>query len=414
MVWGENKRMTINQTDSNPPGRSQGTAANIQRQFTQRVLIVVGIVLAIGILLLFLWSAADILLLVFAGVLLATVLRGFSNILSEHTPISPGWALTIVSLALIALIGVSTWLLAPGVAEQFVELQASLPVAIEQVEEYLEQYPWVEEVMTQLPQPTELIPGVNEVLSQAAGIFSTTMGILIGSFIIVFGGIYFAVNPGMYINGIVQLVPHRGRSRAGEVLYAVGKILWWWLIGRLLSMLVVGVTVTISLWLLGIPLALTLGLLAALLDFIPNLGPTLATVPAVLLALMQSPTQALYVLLLYIVIQQAESYLLTPIVQHRTVSLPPALTIIAQVILGVLFGVMGLILASPLAAVVLVLIKMLYVEDVLGDTMEDLPDLSRVAEANDQRDGGIKLAPIQSNQTPPRLPERDAIMEGER
>lgn len=190
--------------------------------------------------------------------------------------------------------------------------------------------------------------------------------------------------------------------------------MWWWLIGRLLSMLIVGITVTISLWLLGIPLALTLGLLAALLDFIPNLGPTLATVPAVLLALMQSPTQAVYVLLIYIVIQQAESYLLTPIVQHRTVSLPPALTIIAQVILGVLFGVMGLILASPLAAVVLVLIKMLYVEDVLGDTIEDLPDLSDVAEANDERDDGIKSAPIQSNQAPPRLPERDAITKGER
>lgn len=405
--------MTTYRTNSEQPGTSQVTAKDTQRQFTRRVLIVVGIVLALGILLLFLWSAADILLLVFAGVLLATVLRGFSNMLSEHTPISPGWALTIVSLSLVALMGVSTWLLAPGVAEQFVELQASLPVAIEQVEEYLEQYPWVEEVMVQLPQPTELIPGVNEILSQAAGVFSSTMGLIIGFFIIVFGGIYFAVDPGMYVNGIAQLVPHRGRPRACEVLYAVGKTLWWWLIGRLLSMLAVGITVTISLWLLDIPLALTLGLLAALLDFIPNLGPTLATVPAVLLALMQSPTQALYVLLLYIVIQQAESYLLTPIVQHRTVSLPPALTIIAQVILGVLFGVMGLVLASPLAAVVLVLIKMLYVEDVLGDTMEDLPDVSDVAEANDQRDDDIKSAPTQSNQAPPRLPERDAITEVE-
>jgi predicted PurR-regulated permease PerM len=133
---------------------------------------------------------------------------------------------------------------------------------------------------------------------------------------------------------------------------------------------VIGVLTALGLWLLGVELALTLGLLAALLTFIPNLGPVLALVPAVLLALMHSPTRALYVTLLYLAIQTVESYVLTPLVQRRTVSLSPALTITAQVALGVLLGGLGLVLATPLTILLLVLIQMLYIEDTLGDSVK--------------------------------------------
>ena len=135
-------------------------------------------------------------------------------------------------------------------------------------------------------------------------------------------------------------------------------------------MIIIGVLTAVGLWLLGVPLALTLGLLAALLTFIPNIGPILAVVPAALLALLQSPTRALYVVLLYLGIQTVESYLLTPLMQKRTVSLPPALTIFAQVLMGILVGRIGLVLATPLTAALFVLVKMLYVEDILGDSIE--------------------------------------------
>jgi predicted PurR-regulated permease PerM len=121
------------------------------------------------------------------------------------------------------------------------------------------------------------------------------------------------------------------------------------------------------------PLALTLGLLAGLLSFIPNIGPILSFVPAGLLAIPQGFSQVLYVGLLYIGIQTVESYVITPPMQRRMVSLPPALTISAQVILGVLFGFLGLLLATPLAAAVLVLVKMLYLEDVLGEPPDGGP-----------------------------------------
>jgi predicted PurR-regulated permease PerM len=150
------------------------------------------------------------------------------------------------------------------------------------------------------------------------------------------------------------------------VLERVKDTLWWWMVGRVLSMAVIGIATGVGLWLLGIPLAFTLALIAALLTFIPNIGPILAALPAVLLGLAQSPRTALYVVLLYSGIQAVETYVLGPVVDRRTVSLPPALTVIAQLLLVMVAGILGAALAAPLAAVVVVLVTMLYVHDVLG------------------------------------------------
>jgi predicted PurR-regulated permease PerM len=185
--------------------------------------------------------------------------------------------------------------------------------------------------------------------------------------VILFIGLYVAAQPGLYKNGFVRLMPLEKRNRAHEVLSAVGMTLRWWLIGKMMSMLVVGILTSLGLWLLGMPLALTLGTIAALLTFIPNIGPVLSAVPAVLLALLEGPTQVLYVLLLYLVIQTVESYFITPLIQKRMVALPPALILLAQVLLGVLVGGFGLILATPLAAAALVIVNMVYIEDVLHD-----------------------------------------------
>ena len=117
--------------------------------------------------------------------------------------------------------------------------------------------------------------------------------------------------------------------------------------------------------LLGIPLALTLALLAAALDFIPNIGPLASAVPALLLALLQGPTTALWVMLLYVIVQVVESYILAPLVQRRAVSLPPALLLGAQVLLPMLFGFPGLLLATPVTVLLLVVVRNLYVEAIL-------------------------------------------------
>ncbi len=131
-------------------------------------------------------------------------------------------------------------------------------------------------------------------------------------------------------------------------------------------MVVNGILTAIGLWFLGIPMALSLALLAGVLNFIPNFGPLIAGIPAVLIALTISPQAALFVGLLYIVVQSVDGYVFTPLVNRRSVELPPALTISAQVILGVLVGGMGVVLAGPLTAMLIVIVRMLYVEDTLG------------------------------------------------
>ncbi|MGH6611543.1 MAG: AI-2E family transporter, partial [Burkholderiaceae bacterium] len=197
---------------------------------------------------------------------------------------------------------------------------------------------------------------------------SGVLGGIVNVLIIIFVGLYLAAEPRLYTNGLVRLVPIRHRPRAQEFLSALGHTLRWWLVGRLSLMLLNGVLTALALWLLGVPLALTLGILAGLLNFIPNIGPVIAGVPAVLIALMQSPQQALYVFILYVALQSVDGYVLTPLVQRRTIELPPVLTITAQVLLGVLLGTLGVLLATPLTAAALVLVKMLYVEDTLGDS----------------------------------------------
>lgn len=341
------------------------TEQNTSR-FIQRTLIVTAIVLGLGLV----WFAADVLLLVFAGILLAVLLRSLSGWLAERSPLSPGWALGVVVLAILAL---STWagaLLAPDIASQADQLAAQLPQAAAEARTSIAQYRWGELLLQQVPNADDLADNQSQVLATATGFFSTTLGALANIAIVLFIGLYLAAEPRVYTGGLLRLVPRSRRRRASAVLTTLGYTLRWWLIGRAFSMLVVGSVTALGLWLLGVPLALTLGLLAGLLDFIPNIGPIIAAVPGLLLALPGGPSQALYVVLLYLAIQTAEAYVITPLVERRAVLLPPVLTIVAQIVLGVAFGLLGLLLATPLMAVVLVLIKLLYVEDVLGDSLD--------------------------------------------
>ncbi len=186
---------------------------------------------------------------------------------------------------------------------------------------------------------------------------------------ILFLGIVFALGPATYLAGVVRLVPIARRDRAREILRRLGSTLRWWLFGRLISMVVIGVLTGIGLSLLGVPLAIVLALLAALLSFILNIGPILAAVPAVLLGFLQSPAQALYVGLLYLGVQIVETYVLAPFIDRKTIYLPPALTVLAQLTMAVFAGLLGVALATPILAIGVVLVRAVYVEDVLGDTI---------------------------------------------
>ncbi|MDQ3649182.1 MAG: AI-2E family transporter [Acidobacteriota bacterium] len=348
----------------------EGKTNHIPSSFTRRVLIAAGIIITLLLVLLLLWYAVDVLMLVFTGILMAIFLRGLSDKLSERIGLSSGWSLAVVCLALVALISLGGWLLAPSIAEQVDQLSETVPRSVARLQQSITRYGWGRRLLEQVPPIEDMMPRTRDVVSRATGVFSTTLGVVANLFIVLFIGLYLAADPRLYTGGLLHLVPLKKRQRASEVVETLGYTLRWWLIGTAASMLVVGVLTWTGLWLLGVPLALTLAIIAALLTFIPNIGPIIAVIPAALFAFVDSPMTALYVLLLYLGIQTVESYFFTPLVQKSTIDLPPALTIAAQVLLGVLLGTLGLVIATPLTAATLVLIKMLYVEDALGDSLE--------------------------------------------
>jgi len=339
----------------------------------RRELGAVGIAAAVSVGLLFLWFARDVLLLAFAGVLLAVLFRRLATWLSAHTPLSNAWALALVVAALFgSLVGVFV-LRGPSIAAEMRTFQEQIPKAAESMKGRLAEYEWGQRAIDAAPNPRALLPDSPAVLSRATGIVSRTVSAL-GSFaIIVFLGIVLAATPGVYASGLLALVPAGAVTRGREVITRVYDTLWWWLLGRIVSMTFLGVVTGIGLWLLGVPLVFPLALLAALLSFIPNLGPILSAAPAVLLAFASAPRQALWVALLYSGVQIVESFVLAPIIDRKTIYLPPALTIVAQLVLALFAGIMGVALATPLTAALVVLVTMLYVQDVLGRRDIELP-----------------------------------------
>jgi len=336
--------------------------------FARRVLIATLVVTSVVLVLLFVWYAADLLMLVFAGVLVSILLRGFTRFLSRKTGMGRGLSLATVALALVALVVVGAWSVMGRIGAQMSELRQQLPHAVENVMRYVGQYEWARNAIDNLPNLNDWLAARSPtIISRLTGLASTTLGAVVNLIVVAVIGLYLASQPALYSRGVKHLLPFRYRARAGEVLGAIDEALWHWLGGRFGLMLLNGGLTALGLWLLGVPLALTLGLIAGLLNFVPNFGPWIAAVPAVLIAFLQSPRQALYVALFYLVLQSVDAYLLTPLVDRKSVELPPVLTITAQVLLGVVFGFIGLLLASPLTAAAMILVKMLYVEDVLGD-----------------------------------------------
>ena len=199
---------------------------------------------------------------------------------------------------------------------------------------------------------------------------SSTLTVIAGLLLVVFLALYVAVEPRTYHGGLMHLFPHESRKRAGEVLTAIAVALRKWLVTQLIAMIVIGSVTTIVLLLLDVRAALPLGVLAGLLEFIPTVGPILSAVPAIAMGFVDSPEKALWVAIAYWGIQFLENQLLIPILMREGVDLPPALTIMAQALMALVFGFLGLLVAVPVFAAGLVAVKLLYVEGVVGDEVE--------------------------------------------
>jgi predicted PurR-regulated permease PerM len=234
--------------------------------------------------------------------------------------------------------------------------------------------------------------GGGEMIGSIAGYSGAVLTGLANAVLVIFAGLYLAVDPSLYRRGLVALLPPRHRATAEDALTSTGRALRLWLLGQLVAMILVGVLTTLGLWLIGVPSALALGVIAALLEFVPFAGPILASIPAIALGLSESVTTGALVLGLYLAIQQVEGNLITPIVHQRAVDLPPALTMFAILAFGVLFGPLGILLATPLAVVGYVLVNRLWIAEALDEPV-DLPgeDDARV-QTEEQESGGSTAA----------------------
>jgi predicted PurR-regulated permease PerM len=355
------------------------------------------------------WVARDIVFTAFLGVLFGLAVgAGADRLTRLRIPRGIGAPLVVIAF-LGTLYGVGA-AIAPTVRTQVVELRTRVPEAVDRIEAWVNARPGVAGLFlgghevagepSAAPAPTAtgrtgtgtatqpaargptLRERITEQLSGTARylfpFLSSTITVAAGLFLILVLAIYVGADPGLYHAGLMGLFPRGARDKAGAVLTRIATVLRRWLVTQLVAMVVIGVVSTVTLLLLGVKAAVALGVIAGLLEFVPTVGPILAAVPAITMGFLDSPEKALTVGLAYLVIQQLEGHVLIPILMKEGMDLPPALTIVTQAVMALLFGFLGLMVAVPLLAVVIVPVKLLYMEGVVGDAEVDegVPDVT--------------------------------------
>lgn len=324
------------------------------------------------------WFAHDTLLLIFAGILPALVLREGAERIARLLRLPVALAVWITALAGAALIGLGLILLGNAVASQSGELARTLPAAFNNAVDHLRTTPAGAWIANHLPDLLTIARDSTNVLSRATGLLSGAIGAVGAALIAIFVSIAAALEPGLYSGGFIALFPAEYRSRMQTALAEAAATLRMWLAARLLTMTVTGLLVTIGLTVLHVRFAGALGVFAAAMAFIPNVGAFIAAAPAVVLAFAASPQAALAVAAMYVGVHIMDDFIVGPFVERQVVKLPPVLTLAAQVILGIAAGGLGVMLAAPLVASAMVLVRCLWIEGV-ADAPESTFDVSRPA-----------------------------------
>ncbi len=327
----------------------------------------IGVLLLLAVALL-----SDVMLLVFAALLIACVLHGSAAALRRLTGFGQRWCLLAVVVSLLLVIGAIVWWRGPDIANRAVQMSDQLTSQVQQLWQTLERSDWGGRIVDRLRGSRWSMIG--NMTGYVPRLASSVLG-LGGTLVVVIAtALFFAASPGLYRNGTLRLLPVPWRPRGAEVFDELGETLRLWFLGQFADMVVVTVLIGAGLFALGVPLAPTLALFAGLLNFVPYIGALAGSVPAILVALAQSPGQALWVALLFLLVQTLEGNVIAPLIQKRTIALPPVLTILSQTVLGTLFGALGLILATPFAAAAMVAVRMIYVEGVLEHSTPDPAD----------------------------------------
>jgi predicted PurR-regulated permease PerM len=317
-----------------------------------------------------LWQIRQVLLLIFAAVVLANALNVLVERFSRSGMKRPVAVLLSVFVLLAVLVGFF-WVIVPPFAAQFQELSRLVPKGIQRFSLWIEtlQGRISPQLIQYLPDIDQLIgqlqPLVNRLLGGGLTFFSNSLGFIGQFLLVIILTLMLLANPEAYRKSFIRLFPAFYRRRVDYILDECTIALRGWLIGILFNMCVIALLSFVGLLILRIPLALAQAALAGLLTFIPNIGPTLSVIPPIAIALLENPWKSLAVLILYIIIQQVESNLLTPYVMAQQVSLLPAITLLAQVFFATFFGSLGLLLALPLTVVGQVWLKEVIIIDIL-------------------------------------------------
>ena len=349
------------------------------------------------------WRTRNIVLVVFLGVLFAiAVSAGTDRLQKLRIPRAIGAPLIVI--AFIGLLGAfGTWI-GPTVRQQSTELRQKLPEALDKLEKWVEGQgggvlatilgvPGADSLARANGQPQaapvqvvaeERPQGLRDrIMSQLSGagryflpVLGSTLAVVAAILLVLFVTIYVAVDPGLYQRGALRLLPPRNRERAAVVLGAIGATLRRWLVTQLIAMVVIGVVTTGVLLALDVRAAVPLGILAGLLEFVPTLGPIISAIPAIAMGFVDSPEKALFVTIAYIAIQFLENHILIPVLMKEGIDLAPALTIVVQALMAIVFGFLGLLVAVPLLAMIVVCVRVgvLHEEpDVMSKDHSDQP-----------------------------------------
>ena len=322
---------------------------------------------------------AQALFVLFGGVLLAIFLKTLAELVVRHTRM-PYW-LAVVELVVVFVASAVGLAIAAGptLVTQTSNLVQALPPALHEIETRLAQYFGDGVFGSRLE---ELRPTTSTLLAGARGAVTGSMQGIAALVVMLFLGFYGALSPKSYARVMTAVLPPQHRPRARQVMSEAARRLGRWLVGRAIAMGFVAVTTCVGLLALHIPLALVLGVLAGVLTFIEFFGPILSSIPPILLALNRSPTQAAWVIVLFLGIHLVEGYILTPFIARRAVHFPPACTLSLQALFGALFGVLGLTFATPTGIVLVTIVELLWVRDVLGEAGLPVQKVSSTARSS--------------------------------
>lgn len=351
---------------------SQKTAPETPRSrkeltYIEKVWHTVAIVALLVVSILIARVAFNVLLMILAGSLIAVYFHGLGDMIERNTKWNRKVCMTISVAGSFLILGTLFWFMGTTIQGQISALSDSLPETINNFKTKFGSTPLGAKVLEYFTQDDNS----DKMMSTARSFFSTSFGVLGNIYIIMFLGIFFSTHPSLYKDGIIKMFPVQNKPMARKVIDRTSQALKGWLKGMMLSMVLIFIMIATGLWWIGIPVALVLALLTALLKLIPNFGSLAAMIPGVLLALTQDLNTAIITALLYTVSQTIVSNIVTPLIQKKMINIPPALTIISQVIMGVLSGVLGIILAVPLLSIVIILVDEIYVKKINPDEPDD-------------------------------------------